>query len=64
MFERIKPPAVLEVDSVENTDRGNKGFGSIGVKTTSESINSVTKNSPMSESIFKLSTNDAIQNSR
>ena len=48
VFERIETPAVLEFNSLNDTDRGNKGFGSTGVKTTSESVNSVTKNNSMS----------------
>ena len=51
----LQNPVVLEVKSLENTDRGNKGFGLTGVKATSESINSVTKDSSMS----KISANDA-----
>ena len=54
-FEKIKTPAVLkEVDSSEETDRGNKGFGSTGIKTTSESesVQSVTtKQFKMQESV-------------
>ena len=45
IFEEIKTPVLKQADSLEGTDRGNKGFGSIGVKTTSasESAQSVTK---------------------
>ena len=28
IFEKIKTPVLKEVDSLEDTDRGNKGFGS------------------------------------
>ena len=44
IFEKIKTPVLKEVDNLGDTDRGNKGFGSTRVKTTSESesIQSVT----------------------
>ena len=63
MFKSIKTPAVLELDRLENTDRGNKGFGSTGVKTSSDSVNAVTKSSSMLESVAKLNTyqDDAVQ---
>ena len=33
IFEKIKTPVLKEVDSLEDTDRGNKGFGSTEIKT-------------------------------
>ena len=56
IFEKIKTPVLKEVDSLEDTDRGNKGFGSTGIKTTSES-ESV-------QSVTKISDNQAVQDSR
>ena len=45
IFEKIKTPVFKEVDILEGTNHGNKGFGSTRVKTTSESesVQSVTK---------------------
>ena len=48
------------MNNLENTDRGNKGFRSTGVKITSESVESETK----SKSISKTNINDIVQNSR
>ena len=45
IFQRIKTPTVLEVDILDHTDRGNQRFRSTCVKTNSESVNSVIKNS-------------------
>ena len=56
IFEKIKTPVLKEVDSLEDTDRGNKGFGSTGIKTTSES-ESV-------QSVTKISDNQAVQDAR
>ena len=56
IFEKIKTPVLKEVDSLEDTDRGNKGFGSTGIKITSES-ESV-------QSVTKISDNQAVQDSR
>ena len=56
IFEKIKTPVIKEVDSLEDTDRGNKGFGSTGVKTTSES-ESV-------QSVTKISDSQAVQDAR
>ena len=33
IFEKIKTPEVVEVDSLEETGRGEKGFGSTGIKS-------------------------------
>ena len=33
VFEKIKTPEVVEVDSLEETGRGGKGFGSTGIKS-------------------------------
>ena len=38
IFEKIKIPAIKEGNSLEDTNRRNKGFGSTGVQTTSESV--------------------------
>ena len=35
LFEKIKTPAIKEVNRLEDTDRENEGFGSTRVKTTS-----------------------------
>ena len=43
VFERIKTLEILAVNSLEATHWGNKIFDLIGVKTTLESINSITK---------------------
>ena len=48
------------MNSLEDTDRGNRGFGSNGVKTTSESVESETK----SKSMSKISMNETVQNAR
>ena len=56
IFEKIKIPVLKEVDSLEDTDRGNKGFGSTGIKTISES-ESV-------QSVTKISDNQAVQDAR
>ena len=58
IFEKIKTPAIKEVNSLEDTDRGNRGFGPTGVKTTSESVESETK----SKSMSKISMNETVQN--
>ena len=34
IFEKIKTPAVVETDSLEETGRGDRGFGSTGIKLT------------------------------
>ena len=66
IFEKIKTPVLKEVDSLEDTDHGNKGFRSTGVKTTpkSESVQSVTKISDsqavQDARISKLSMNEPI----
>ena len=52
IFEKIKTPVIKEVDSLEETDRGNKGVGSTRVKTTSESV----------QSEAKVNTNETVQN--
>ena len=33
IFEKIRTPEVVEVDSLEETGRGEKGFGSTGIKS-------------------------------
>ena len=48
------------MNNLENTDRGNKGFRSTGVKITSESVESEIK----SKSISKTNINDIVQNSK
>ena len=56
IFEKIKTLIIKEVDSLQDTDRGNKRFGSNGVKTTSES-ESV-------QSVIEISDDQAVQGSR
>ena len=56
IFEKIKTPVLKEVDSLEGTNRGNKGFCSTGIKATSES-KSV-------QSVTKISDDQAVQDSR
>ena len=66
IFEKIKTPVLKEVNSLEDTDRGNKGFGSTGIKTTSESesVQSVTmisdKQAVQDSRISKISMNEPI----
>ena len=43
VFEKNKTPKVLEMNSLDDTHRGHKGFRSTSVKATLESVNSVTK---------------------
>ena len=38
IFEKIKTPAIVEADSLEETGRGNKGFGSIGIYSEEQKI--------------------------
>ena len=40
IFEKIKTPEVVEVDSLEETGRGEKCFGSTGIKSEEQKINS------------------------
>ena len=56
IFEKIKTPVIKEVEILEDTDRGNKVFGSTGVKTTSksESVQTATK----------ISDSQAVQDAR
>ena len=54
VFEKTKTPAIKEMNSVEETDRGNREFGSTRVKTTSELVESETK----IKSISKISVNE------
>ena len=56
IFEKIKTPVLKEVDSLEDTNHGNKGFGSTGIKTTSESESI--------QSVTKISDDQAVQDSR
>ena len=56
IFENIKTPVIKEVDSLEDPDRGNKEFGSIGIKTTSESESA--------QSVTKISDDQEVQDSR
>ena len=57
IFEKIKTPVLKEVDSLEDTDRGNKGFGfnwNQDYLRIRESVQSVTK----------ISDNQAVQDAR
>ena len=38
IFENKKTPAIIEADSLEETGRGNKGFGSIGINSEEQKI--------------------------
>ena len=58
LFEKIKISAIKEVNSLEDIDRGNKGFGSTGIKTTSEPVESETQ----SKSMSKIIMNETVQN--
>ena len=57
IFEKIKTPVLKEVDSLEGIDRGNKGFGSTGIKITSESesVQSESKISPRYQELKRKS---------
>ena len=38
IFEKMKTPEVVEVDSLEETGRGEKGFGSTGIKSEEQKV--------------------------
>ena len=55
IFEKIKTPAIVETDSLEETGRGNKGFGSTGInsedqKNISESPDQISSADQSSDS--------------
>ena len=38
IFEKIKTPEIVEVDTLEETRRGGKGFGSTGINSAEQKI--------------------------
>ena len=55
IFEKIKTPAIVQADSLEETGRGNKGFGCTGInsedqKNISQSPNQKSKSDQVSKS--------------
>ena len=41
IFEKMKTPKIKEIDSLEGTDRGTRGYGSTGVDTAKANENAV-----------------------
>ena len=72
IFEKIKTPVVVETDSLEETERGDRGYGITGIQSTEKEPScQSTVQDPRSESeqLIKLKTNqnsisDADQNDK
>ena len=58
IFEKIKTPAIKEVNSLEDTDRGTEDLDQPESRLPSESVESETK----SKSMSKISMNETVQN--
>ena len=57
IFEKIKTPAIVETDSLEETGRGDKGIGSAGIKSTEKDPNNQNSvQNPESDQSVKLKT--------
>ena len=57
IFEKIKTPTIVETDGLEETGRGDKGFGSTGIKSTEkEPNNQKSVQNSESDQLVKLKT--------
>ena len=62
IFEKIKTPVIKEVDSLEGTSRGDKGFGTTGIQTINDQRTTQQEmNQSVAESVQLVSKSSAIQ---
>ena len=65
IFEKIKTPILKEVNDLEATRRGNKGYGSTGISTknseTSQEIKFRTTNSNQTKSVQSVSKSSSME---